>query len=249
LKVQFLKDIKTAKIQEYNGQSLCIYEDKLDPPVFDNMEYMTLSEYRKKYSLIEPSFIVLVGLNNMIKPSNRCDFVFDYLSIATTNIPKISIDSAPFIGEPWRLFMHYLFTNTGKFLHPHSYAVETEWKKWFFRDLNQSFLSGDNVGNMITDTYSDLDYIKSEFNFITVDDSWYEDTKKKIFEKYSTDKMIINNLLKQCNKQYGVKIDFSFKRKRTNVPDLKIYRFVVEEIERRHAIYNAVVKKGRNYVS
>jgi hypothetical protein len=245
MKVQFLQDVKTAKIPDFEGQKLCLFWEGIEPPGFAGFEYMDMQEYRKKYTKIEPSLIVLVGLNRIINPANRCDFVLDHLSTLTPNIPKMSIDTAPFIGEPWRLFYHYQFTKTGRFLHPHSYALETEWKSWFCRDREDSIFQPEILQGLLADTYSDLPLRKTAVTWYEVESEWYENIKTHAFSMFPTYKNLLNFLIKEANSKYAVSVSYNDFGKPWHLPDLGIYRFLVEEMLRREAIWNTAVTWGQ----
>jgi len=245
-KVYFTKDIKSIGAHlptDFVKGSVVVYHSMYDRPDIEPAEFIEWEKYRGKYNDLGADKIILVGLNRMINPANRCDFVHEYLTTLTPNIPKIVIDTAPFIGEPWRLFFHYLFTNTNKFGYNYSYPIEGEWSKWFLYESNDCRLSADNLKMFITGTYSDLAQLNNEFSFIdpTIEQSeWYEQMKGHVFSKYNTPKMWINQLLSESNKKFGLKFSFEsyLKGGCHQVPDLGIYRFVVEENKRRQAIYN-----------
>lgn len=246
MKVQFLQDVKTAKVPDFEGQKLCLFWEGIEPPSLPDFEYLEMQEYRKKYTKLEPALIVIVGLNRIITPANRCDFVLDHLSTLTPDVPKISIDVAPFIGEPWRLFYHYQFTRTGHFLHPHSYAVETEWKSWFCRDREDSIFQPERLKGLLADTYSDLPEMKTEFSWYSVEIEWYDKIKEHAFNEFPTYKNLLNFLIKESNKKYGLTVGFNDFGRRWHLPDIGIYRFLVEEMLRRESIWNTAVTWGRS---
>lgn len=249
----FLKNILDAKI-DYPKNTILVYHSDYTPPKYRDVTYFKFEDYYKVYANLEPSCIILVGLNKIVNPSNRCDFINEYLSTLTQNLYKISIDNSPFIGEPWRLFFHYLYTHSGKFNVPHSYAIETEWKHWFYRETTSCRLSGDNIKLFITDTYSDLDLIDFKYEFYDADEKqikYYDEIKNFVFNKYNSPKLFINNILKMSNDYFKVKISFDsyrdikkdfFHKEIISVPNIGIYQFVIEENIRRTNIYNAVIK-------
>ena len=127
--------------------------------------------------------------------------------------------------------------------------METEWEKWFYRDVSDCRLSRDNIRLFISDTISDIDQLHSSFEFFDVsplDEDWYLNAKKHVFEKYDTPKMLINNLLKLANKHFGIELSYDsyLGNGVIKLPDIGIYRFMAEENERRRDIYNEVVKYG-----
>lgn len=248
--VQFLADTSKANLTGFPEFGVVVlYRDGFGYrlPEIPNATVVEFEKFRVSYESYTPTMIVLIGLNRIINPSNRCDFVFSYLTTATPNITKISIDREPFIGEPWRVFFHYLFSRSGRWPEPHSYAVETNWRKWFFRDQNTCSMDAENIRLLIgNDTISDLPKINSKFHLAGVnemDASWYEAMKKSVIEANSTPKLWVNGLLRECNKRFGLGLSMDSYRdnKDMTVPDVGVIRFVVEENRRRQAIYNAVV--------
>lgn len=210
-------------------------------------EYIEFEMFKRKYSILDASCFVFVGLNRIMTSSNRCDFIFEYLFTTTPNIIKYSIDTSPFIGEPWRLWFHYGLTGCGKFNIPYSYAIETDWQHWFYRENETSLLQPENLKNMIADTESNLDELKSQFEFYPVNElekDFYARVKEHIFNKYNSPKLWINNILKECNKHFGNTYDFDsyLNNSLCLIPDLPVYRFVAEENKRRKEIYNVFTK-------
>jgi hypothetical protein len=247
MKIQFLQDTSSAFVGDNPEDTFLIYREGYALPQLTGVEYMDFNVFKTRYSELHFNKLILVGLNRIITPTNRCDMVNDFIQTMTSHVEKVSIDSQPFIGEPWRLWYHYDVTNKGKFKFPHGYATETEWKKWFYRDVTTSLFSGENIGLYISDTYSDLNPFNTRFDFTEVSPSdmeFYLNVKKDVFEKYDSPKMLINNLLKHCNKHFNINITFDTFR--TNdyfcVPDLPIYQFMVEENKRRMDTYNAVIR-------
>jgi len=249
MRVQFLKDTSKAIIDTNVEDTLLVYKEGYKIPELKNIKYMEFNKFKTVYSELHFSRLILIGLNKIITPANRCNMVNDFMQTMTRNIPKISIDTAPFVGEPWRLWYHYDVTNCEKFGVPHGYAIETEWKKWFYRDTNFCRLSADNVKMFISDTYSDLDKLTTKFDFYDVEDKYirrYEATKADVINNNNnpSPKLLLNKLLKRCNKFFKVSVNYDSYRinnKKFLLPNLGIYRFVVEENRRRMAIYNAVI--------
>lgn len=251
MRVQFLKNTSAVKTDNLPTKTLVIFRDGFgyQLPRIPGAEFIEFLEYKNKYMLFEPEFIIVIGLNRIITPSNRCDMVNEYLQTMTPNIPKICIDNAPFIGEPWRLWFHYSIANCGRFNITYSFAIETEWEKWFYRDVPDCRLSRDNIRLAISDTISDIEPMRSSFEFFDIfplDEDYYVNAKKHVFDKYDTPKMLINNLLKLANKHFGIDLSYDsyLENKIIKLPDIGIYRFVAEENERRRDIYNEVIKYG-----
>src|SRR6056297_1138287 len=101
-RVQFLKDTACAQI-DAPEKTLVVYREGFGhvPPAIPGAEYIEFSEYKIRYTTFAPEMIVLVGLNRMINPGNRCDMVNEYLQTMTNHTPKVSIDTEPYLGEPW----------------------------------------------------------------------------------------------------------------------------------------------------
>lgn len=247
-KVQFLKDTSQGDCGKILPDTFLIYRDGYSLPELSNVEYLEFQDFKNQYFNLHTNKLIFVGLNRMITPSNRCDMVFDYMATMTRNIEKISIDTQPFIGEPWRVWWHYDMTNQDKFNLPHSYAMETEWKQWFYKDVNDCRLSAKNLTQYIAPnvSYSDLEQYTTTISFYDVkeDENWYQEAKDYILKAYHTPKMIVNNLLKVCNKRYELNISYdSFRSNEPlSLPDNKLYRIVGEEIQRRLDIYNTIIQ-------
>jgi len=242
-KVYFLKDTAKAVITEIPARTILTWHPMYEPPQLPGVEYVEWERFRALYSSFEPGLIILVGLNRLITPSNRCDYVHEYLTTMTPNIPKVSIDSSPFEGEPWRLFFHYLYTGVNHFGINYSYPVEREWQNWFYRETNNCRLSADNITMFIKKTHSNLDRLSTTFSFFQPDEiqeEWYAQAKEHVFSIHNTPKMLIAALLKLTNEHFQT--DISYDSWKTNqkiiVPNIGVYRFMIEENKRRLKIYN-----------
>lgn len=249
-KVQFVKDLNDCILPDIPEDSYVLYHSRYEPPEIPGAKVIEFEDFKNVYSEIHVNLLIIFGLNRIITPSNRTHFVFEWLFTISRDIPKITIDLDPWIGEPWRLWFHYGVTYTGKFAIPYSYTIETEWKHWFYRKRKDSRLSGDNLGICITDTYSNLDPLDYGATFYSLNDmqlNWYEEAKAHVFEKYTTPKLWMNNLLKMCNTKFG--IDYSLDAYRSNnpisLPELGVYEFMHEENKRRAGMYNAVLKAAK----
>jgi hypothetical protein len=250
--VQFLHDPRTADTSGLSGPGiLVLYRAGLQVPEITGARYVEFEAFKKSYESIAAEHIVFVGLSRMINPQNRCDFIFSYLTTMTPNIPKTSIDVIPFVGEPWRMFWHYQFTRSGAWLETHSYAVETTWKKWFYREREDWSGSAGNVRMLLgkETTRCDLECLRSQFVFESPDNQslrWYDELKQHVFGSHQTPKMWIASLMKECNKRFRLKFSYdSYLENRIfELPALPVYRFVSEENTRRQDIYNAVVLHG-----
>lgn len=251
-KIQFIKDLKTVKLPELPEDTWVIYKEGYDipdiPGIRGNIEFQ---EYKTIYHNIHANLLIFFGLNKIMTPSNRTDFVFEHLFTITRDIPKMSIDHLPFIGEPWRFWFHYGLCGTGKFAIPYSYTIETEWKHWFLRDKNNCRLDSDNIGFCITDTYSDIDMLSYKADFYDLNDvdlQWYDEVKEFVFNKYTSPKLWINNLLKMCNNKFGINYSIdSYKENEVYLlPELGVYKFLHEENIRRLNTFNKIIQVTKN---
>lgn len=248
-KVFLVKDVESIVLDDNPEDTYLVYHEMYAPPEMNDVEYIEFQKFKGRYFDLHANRIIFVGLNRMITPSNRCEMVNDYMQNMTRNIDKVSIDTAPFIGEPWRLFFHWDVTNNDQFGLPHSYAMETEWKHWFLRDVNDCRFAGKNISKYLTKTYSDLELLSASISYSDRDDAaWYKEAKEHSINKHNTPKLMINELLKMCNKRYGLKIRYDdyLLNSSIDLPDNNLYRFVGEEINRRRDIYNGAIKCGRS---
>jgi len=247
-KVIFRKDIQSFTLEELPDDTLIVVHEMYDAPNIDR-RVIEWQKFKANYIEHETSQYILVGANRMISPSNRCDMVNDFLQVMTKTIPKVSIDTSPFIGEPWRLWYHYSLAFGVWMGADYSYPIEGEWKKWFYYEINSCKFLPQNIqlfaNNDNTDT--DLSPLWTKFDLYDpnkMDIEFYEEAKKYVFDKYDTPKLLISNLLKVCNKHFSKVLDFDsyLTNKDYLLPDFGVYRFLIEENKRRLAIYNCFTK-------
>lgn len=237
-KVFFVKDTSLPNIN-LCGKTICVYREGYKLPIIENCDYFEFSQFKKIYTTLTPDNIVIVGLNKIFIPSIRCDLVFEYLQTMTTNINKISIDTAPFVGEPWRCWIHYSMA-FGQWLGVnYSYAVETNWQKWFYLENQNCWL----LNPTIEQTNSDLEKINTKFNFYQPDiflNKSYLTIKEIAFNQFKTPKQIINFMLKEFSKLLQEKFTFDdyLTQKKKEIPDFGIFRFYAQENLKRQKIYN-----------
>jgi hypothetical protein len=251
--VIFVKDPARITIDEavLPEDTYLIYHDSYTYPKIEGAKPIPFSEFKKIYLSLHANLYILVGLNHIVTPSNRCDFVQEHLSTLTQSMKKISIDTKPFVGEPWRIFFHYLYTNNNKFKRSHSYAMQTEWKHWFYRDTRDCILSSNNIKLYLVNTFSNLEILDTSFEFnplSEVEEEWYKKQKDIVFEKYHTPKSLIKGLLKRCNKKHNLDIGYDtyLRDELVTLPNYNVYRFMAEENLRRQGIYNAAVEVGKD---
>lgn len=247
-KIFFTKDIagllKTQFNSDFGDDTVVTYHAMYDKPEVKAKKVIEWEKYKVTYSTLEPDRVVLIGLNRMIVPSNRCDFIHAYLTVMNPALPKIVIDTDPFIGEPWRLYFHYQLVNRfEKFGANYSYPIEGEWSRWFERDVDECKFSPQNLKDAIVDTWTDLPKLATFFELYAPgasDVEWYDEVRKVEFEKFRTAKLTINALLKASNGHFGLDLGYdSYRTGRAfKVPGVGVYRFMVEENRRRQDIYN-----------
>ena len=247
-KIFFTKDInkllETRFGRDFGENTVVTYHAMYDKPDVKAKQVIEWERYKIVHGDLNPARIVLIGVNRMITPSNRCDFIHAYLAVMTPQVPKIVIDTAPFIGEPWRLYFHYQIVNSfSRFGANYSYPIEGEWLRWFERDLEECKFSPHNLKDYIVDTWSDLPGLSTGFEFYPPSKSdveWYEEAKKFEFERFRAPKSLLISLLKASNKHFGLAVEFDsyLTNESFKVPDIGIYQFVVEENRRRLGIYN-----------
>lgn len=239
---------------DFGDDTIVVYHALYDKPEISTCEVMEWEKYKIAYDNFSPSRIVLIGINRMITPSNRCDFIHAHLTVLTPQIPKIVIDTAPFIGEPWRLYYHYQVANCfSKFGANYSYPIEGEWLKWFCRDLEECQFSPHNLKDRIVETYTDLSRLDTTFEFYKPskeDVEWYEEAKQFEFDRFRAPKSMLLNLNKAANKHFNLKISYDsyLSDDRIRIPDIGIYQFMVEENRRRQDIYNLFTKDSHESV-
>lgn len=126
MNVQFLQDVRNAIIPPAKGKTIVVHHHKYEPPIIDGVEYYDFNTYKDRFPAIYADRIICVGANRFFTPSGRCHQVYEYLQTLTNHIDKYSIDTEPFIGEPWRLWFHYSIAY-GEFLgFNYSYPVELQ---------------------------------------------------------------------------------------------------------------------------
>lgn len=255
-RIQFLADTTTAQIdpEHLTGDTLIVYREGFDyePPNIEGARALEWREYRGRYVDLKPDTLVLVGLNRIINPQNRTDLIFEHLQTLTSSMVKYSIDTSPWIGEPWRLWFHYSVAR-GEWLGiNYSYAVETDWQKWFYRDRDSCPLSEAVEAGDIPPTLGDIEHASIDWKFHQpdlVEQSFYEEVKSFAFEKASTPKTIINEMLRELAAQFERPTFDDYRTSQArSLPDFPIYRFVHEENLRRARIWNAV-SRGVNHES
>lgn len=255
-RIFFTQDVNNLLSTRFGGDlgdgTLLTYHAMYGKPDVKAGFMIEWEKYKTQYDNFNPSRIVLVGVNRMITPSNRCDFIHAQVTVLTPHIPKVVIDTSPFIGEPWRLYYHYQVANCfDGFGANYSYPIEGEWFKWFVRDLDECMFTPERLKDCVVHTCTDLPRLSSTFEFYTPGESdleWYEEAKKFELGRFKAPKSFLLGLSRAANKHFGIKVTYDSYREDHpfKVPDVGVYRFLVEENRRRQEIYNLFTReKGR----
>lgn len=237
---------------------LCVYAEK--SRVFNKdllsltstgAKFVEFADYGKntKVALIDDdeASIIVVGLSDMIRPSNRCDIRFEYMYNFAKVGCKYVIDHVPFLQEKWRTWYPYGVIDPGILLYPHSYAIESAYRN------HQEELAEDDPLEMpwiierITQ-YTEIDY-KHYFDFNvafevhkTTDEQkqGYEKLREKLFSCSTTPTPIIRGLSKYCQTIFPERTLFMNLKKVykwdgdvvLKMTDLKVDWYLRSEIER-----------------
>ncbi|MGL5980399.1 MAG: hypothetical protein ACRCZY_05890 [Phocaeicola sp.] len=249
MKIQFIKDTSKAIIPEHldSDDTIVVYRDGYKLPELKNAVYVDFEKYKSTYLNFKQSNLIMVGTNRIFIPQNRCDMVYEYLQTMSNHINKYSIDTLPFVGEPWRMWFNFSLVY-GRWLDfNYSYVVETDWQHWFYRDQEDSVISANSINGKLDDVYSDLDEIQFDVEYYDPDLfllDVYNKVKEFAFGKYSTPKQIVSTMLKELNKHLDIKFSYEsfLTERKVKLPNLGVYRFVAEENKRRVDIYNTIAK-------
>lgn len=248
-KIFFVKNPESIVIDNLRGDTIVVNHPTYTKlPIIKNARYMSLDEFKACYMTIHFVNLIVVGLNKIITPSNRCDMFNDFLQTMTRSKNKISIDTTPFVGEPWRAWYHFDVVGENKWGVPHGFAIETEWKKWFFRDVADCRFSANGIKSFKGDcVVSDLNPLAFEIKYNSVSEEekkWYNEIKEIVICKFNTPKSMINSLLKECNEHFNLRYSMNSYMEgiKYTLPNLGVYRFVTEENERRKNIFNELIK-------
>lgn len=145
--------------------------------------------------------MIVVGLSDMIRPSNRCDIRFEYMYNFAKPGAKYVIDHAPFLQEKWRVWYPYGVIDPAILLYPHSYAIESA-----YRNYEDGLIEDDplDIGWIIerVQPWTEIDYrlyfnfdIEFEVHQTTAEQrKEYAELKDKLFAEYATVKPVIRRL-------------------------------------------------------
>jgi hypothetical protein len=145
--------------------------------------------------------MIVVGISDMIRPSNRCDIRFEYMYNFAKPGAKYIVDHVPFLQEKWRVWYPYGVIDPAILLYPHSYAIESA-----YRNYEDGLIEDDplELGWIIdrVKSWTEIDY-RRYFDFdvefivhqTTAEQRQeYAELKDKLFEECTTVKPIIKGL-------------------------------------------------------
>jgi hypothetical protein len=189
----------------------CIIWDKKILDIND-INFTSFKKYGQKTDEIlknnKNNILIVIGLSDMIRPSNRCDIRFEYMYNFTKYKYKFVIDEVPFKEEKWRIWYPYSVFNPDTLGYPHSYAAETDYQKY----IDSQYLEEKDFSDPfpIKQTINKIDkcteiYYKEYFNFKIKFNIYetnlrekdkYKKIKNKLFEEEKTPHQIIKSLRK-----------------------------------------------------
>lgn len=191
--------------------------------------------------------LIVIGLSDMIRPSNRCDIRFEYMYNFAKVGRKYVIDHVPFLEEKWRVWYPYGVIDPGILLYPHSYAIESA-----YRNYEDGMVEDDplEMGWLIERLkgWTRIDYRRYfehriEFAVHPATDEQkrgYEALKEQLFATEKTVKPIIAGLARYCQSILPKRTIFTDLRKLyrlrgdtvLHMTDLKVDWYLRGEIER-----------------
>lgn len=211
-----VKEILNQIKNKYKYQEcLCVYKNRSN--IFteeilniEGINFVSFKNYGKETNDIlknnKGNILVVVGLSDMIRPSNRCDIRFEYMYNFSKYKYKFVIDEVPFKEEKWRIWYPYSVFNPDLIGYPHSYAIETDYQNY----IDSKYREDENLEDPIpvdeliskTKNYTEIYYKKYfdfdlEFNIYQAnmpERAEYERIKKELFEKEKTPHKIIKKL-------------------------------------------------------
>ncbi len=194
----------------------------------------------------EEATLIVVGLSDMIRPSNRCDIRFEYMYNFAKVGAKYVVDHVPFLEEKWRVWYPYGVIDPGILLYPHSYAIESAYRNYRDGLLKDDPLPIDWIIERVR-TWTAIDYrlyFERPVEFVvhpaTPDERrGYEELKERLFATCTTPKAIIAGLARYCQSILPERTIFSdlgklyqLKGEPIHMTDLKVDWYLRGEIER-----------------
>lgn len=144
--------------------------------------------------------LVFVGLNKMISPSNRTKIVWEVVYNNTPELEKISVDTVPFLVDPWRIWFHFGAIGKRYLDYTYSYIAESHYNSFIDGYIDTNPFALDVIlaqGSQIIKSTYPCWFHEIEIHTIPMPDyihAEYQKIKQTAFEKESTLKGILRRL-------------------------------------------------------
>jgi hypothetical protein len=212
--------------------------------------------------------LIVVGLSDMIRPSNRCDIRFEYMYNFAKPGAKYVLDHVPFLQEKWRTWYPYGVIDPAILLYPHSYAIESAYRNYQEEIVEDDPLEIEWIIKR-TAPYTEIDYqkyfefgIRFKVHEVTPEQrKHYLKLKNELFNTCTTVKPIIRGLAKYCQsilpeRNMFIRLDKMYRLQEDtmiHMTDLNVDWYLRSEIERvvsetnqlTEGLYEAVCKHQR----
>lgn len=181
---------------------LCVYHRSYDVPSVSNCEYVKFDVFKDspRDHLAGIDRLILVGMNRMIGPSNRTDFVFEVIHNLTSDLAKVSVDYTLFRSDPWRSWFHFGAVDLTYGDYTYSYIAESHYKGFVEGHRDADPFSIAEIARWgAGQVWCDYDRFFVSANFEQVETSKdvrreYDRLKKECFEQERTPSAIIRRL-------------------------------------------------------
>lgn len=208
LKIFFSKDI--SRLEFDLGKTLCIFHHQYRrclPKIHDGlfMEFAELKSQYRSYDFEKHDAIVFVGANKFLTPSSRIDPIFEFIPYSLPqDVQIISVDRVPYVGDLWRIWMHFYLTKTESRFggYTYSYLLETHYNQYLEGirednplDIRKIVEYSKGIVNIGYDRY----FSQPTIRVIKVSPDVHEKyarIKAELFEKYDHISKIIQGLAK-----------------------------------------------------
>ena len=210
-------------------------------------------------SIRQDTSLIVVGISDIIKPSNRCDEVFENIFNSHLYSNKIVIDDKPFFGELWRCWFLFATVKQDALRYPHSYALESAYNNYLEgrgdNPLDLGIIRNEfkDIVKVEYDRYFDFNiqfkvhetssYQKEEYQRIKreVFDNWKSISSSiKTLHTYTTSILQEHNLPRNRNKLYNIDRDYVF-----HLTDLNVDIYLMNEIKKLYNDTNNLIKALR----
>ncbi len=201
-----------------------VYDDSLLKLSSTGAKFVEFANYGKDSitTLLDDkqATIIIVGLSDMIRPSNRCDIRFEYMYHFAKVGHKYVIDHVPFLEEKWRTWYPYGLIDPGILLYPHSYAIESAYRNYEDGLIEADPLPTEWLVDRIK-AWTHIDYRKYFDSIIEFEvhetterqKQRYAEIKQQLFMEHTTIKPIIAGLAQYCQQICPRRTIFSDRRK------------------------------------